>query len=196
MLDITSQMLARVLMLNCLTKHFASIWNEYWQDCFCSDRWTKQDPRLKNLQFSSPTSEWKRSVALRSDYERRQALLEIDVLVAMSMGLTIEELKILSRAQFPVLRQYEQDTWYDQRGRIVFTASKGLTGVGFSRPEWEHRKDMKSGTLERTIVDDTMPGGPRERTIVYEAPFDKCDREKDYETAWAEFERRGLNEHN
>ncbi len=49
---------------------------------------------------------------------------------------------------------------------------------------------MASGTVERTIVDDTLPGGPRERTIVYKAPFDRCDREADYETAWAEFEKR------
>jgi hypothetical protein len=49
---------------------------------------------------------------------------------------------------------------------------------------------MTSGTVEHTIIDDTQPGGPRERTIVYHAPFDRCDREKDYEIAWAEFERR------
>jgi len=49
---------------------------------------------------------------------------------------------------------------------------------------------MKSGTVERTITDDTLPGGPRERTIIYEAPFDKCDREEDCKIAWAEFERR------
>jgi len=36
----------------------------------------------------------------------------------------------------------------------------------------------------------TMPAGPREHTILYEAPFDRCDREKDYETAWAAFEKR------
>ena len=29
-----------------------------------------------------------------------------------------------------------------------------------------------------------------ERTIVYKTPFAKCDREEDYEVAWAEFERR------
>ena len=39
-------------------------------------------------------------------------------------------------------------------------------------------------------MDDTLPGGPRERAITYVAPFDKCDREADYETAWAELERR------
>lgn len=72
----------------------------------------------------------------------------------------------------------------------MFTCSKGLTGVGFSRPEWNDIKNMKSGTVERTITDDTLPGGPVERTITYEAPFDRCDREKDYEIAWAEFERR------
>jgi hypothetical protein len=108
----------------------------------------------------------------------------------MALGLTLEELKTIYRVQFPVLRQYEADTWYDQNGRIVFTASKGLTGVGFSRPEWEPIKTMKSGSITRTIMDDTLPSGPRERTIVYEAPFDRCNREKDYETAWAEFERR------
>jgi len=65
-----------------------------------------------------------------------------------------------------------------------------LNGVWFSRSEWIEIKDMKTGTVERTITDDTLPGGPRERTIVYQAPFDRCDREKDYEIAWVEFERR------
>ena len=33
-------------------------------------------------------------------------------------------------------------------------------------------------------------GGPVERTIEYVAPFDKCDREQDYETAWAFFSKQ------
>lgn len=61
--------------------------------------------------------------------------MEIDVLAAMGLGLTLEQLKTIYRVQFPVMRQYEADTWYDQTGRIVFTNSKGLTGVGFTRPE-------------------------------------------------------------
>ena len=75
---------------------------------------------------------------------------------------------------------------------IVFTCSKGLPGVGFSRPEWNDSKNMQSGTVSRTITDDTLPGGPRERAITYTAPFDRCDREKDYEVAWAAFVQRGL----
>ena len=31
-----------------------------------------------------------------------------------------------------------------------------------------------------------------ECTIIYTAPFDRCDREADYATAWAAFEQRGL----
>lgn len=81
-------------------------------------------------------------------------------------------------------------------GRIVFTSSRGLVGVGFPNKGkkgelgWEHIKDMKSGTVERTIIDDTMPGGPIKRTIVYQAPFERCDREEDYRIAWESFEKR------
>jgi hypothetical protein len=57
-------------------------------------------------------------------------------------------------------------------------------------PEWEQIKSKKSGTVERTITDNTLPGGPRQRTIIYEAPFDRCDREQDYETVWREIEER------
>ena len=41
-----------------------------------------------------------------------------------------------------------------------------------------------------TISDDTIPGGPIDRTVEYIAPFDCCDREKDYETAWKFFEEK------
>jgi len=177
-------------MLNCLTTHYADLWQECWQDDFQNDLWAKSDPRLPNTFFANLTPAWQRNNALRTDYARRQALVEIDVLTAMALGLTLEELKTIYRVQFPVMRQYESDTWYGQNGRIVFTCSKGLPGVGFSRPEWNDIKDMQSGTVTHTIIDDTILGGPVERTITYEAPFDRCGRGKDYEVVWAEFKRR------
>ena len=114
------------------------------------------------------------------------------------------------------MRQYEADTWYDANGRIVFTASKGLTGVGLPRkpgkndtpctirtPDgqkdsqeqqktvgWEDIRNLPAGSeVIQTKQDDTLPGGPTEKTITYLAPFDRCDREQDYKTAWAFFER-------
>ena len=187
------QIALRTLTLNCLTTHYAELWEECWDEAFREERWTKGDPRrLDNAKFADLTPKWQRSCALRTDFERRQALVEIDVLAAMALGLTLDELCTIYRIQFPVLRQNENDTWYDQNGRIVFTVSKGLPGVGFSRPEWNDIKNMTSGTVSRTITDDTLPGGPRERTITYTAPFDRCDREADYATAWSAFEKRGL----
>ena len=62
----------------------------------------------------------------------------------------------------------------------------------YTRPEWENGiKGAPAGKIfHRTITDDTMPGGPVERTIEYVAPFDRCDREQDYETAWRFFEEK------
>ena len=127
-----------------------------------------------------------------SDYARRQALLEIDVLIAMAFGLTLDELMNMYKLQFHILRNQEADTWYDANGRIVYTNNRALTGVGFDRKEFElNMKDAPAGKkFYRTFMDDTMPGGPVERTIEYVAPFDRCDREQDYETAWKFFEEK------
>jgi hypothetical protein len=188
---------SRALILNCLSSHYADLWQSCWKDKYKVDSWAKEDQRLPISLFSNLTPKWQHKYALRTDYSRRQALVEIDVLVSMAIGLTLPELKIIYRVQFPVMRQYEANTWYDKNGRIVFTNSKGLTGIGLPRKAsktesigWEDIKAMKSGTVVRTFIDNTMHSGPIERTITYEAPFDRCDREKDYEVVWAEFERR------
>ncbi len=46
-------------------------------------------------------------------------------------------------------------------------------------------KDLQNGTAQRTITATTHPTGPVERTITYEAPFTKCDREQNYDQVWA-----------
>ena len=198
----------RILLLNCLTKFYEELWSKGYNSSYNKDNWSKCDERLKNKMFTTLTSEWTWDTPLRTDYERRQALVEIDVLTSMALGMTLEQLKTIYRIQFPVLQSYEADTWYDAKGRIVFTNNRSLTGVGFTRPEFEKEravapvesgedpwngimKDAPAGyVFERTISDDTMPDGPIERTIRYYAPFDRCDREQDYETAWKFFEEK------
>lgn len=182
----------RALLLNCLTRNYEKLWQECFVTEYTMDSWSKPDPRLRPEKFTSLAKNWTWDTPLRTDYERRQALVEIDVLTAMALGMTLDQLKTIYRIQFPVLRSYESDTWYDVTGRIVFTNNRSLTGVGYSRTEWESGvKGATAGeTFTRTITDDTLPGGPVERTITYTAPFDRCDREQDYETAWAFFEKK------
>jgi hypothetical protein len=203
----------RALVLNCLTTNFASLWKALWDDSFTAEQWTSIDSRLSTSFFARLTRDWQRDNAVRSDFGRRQALIEIDVLAAQELGITLDELLTIYRVHFPVMRQYERDTWFDARGRIVFTNSKGLVGVGLSRkagrndrectmefPDgrtlvkrvgWEDVRDVPDGTrIRRPVLDDTLPGGPVERIVEYVAPFGTADREHDYAVAWEEFERR------
>ena len=223
----------RKLGLDCLSKYYALLWEENYQSSFIGDKWTKVASQLNNNFFERLGKRWRASDFLKTDYERRQALLEIDVLVAMSLGLTQQELITIYRVQFPVMRQYERETWYDINGRIVFTPSKGLVGVGLARkvarnadpvtieyPDgqeeqkplgWEDitpqlietedgqieqrqpcfKQQLPDGTkIHRTVIDDTLPGGPREKIITYVAPFYLPNREEDYRVAWQVFTER------
>ncbi len=208
---------SRALSMNCLTTHYAHLWEEVYDIAFTEQQWSQPDnPRLPQDFWQNLTQDWTRHCALRSDYARRMALVEIDVLVAQALGLTLEELLLIYRVQFPVMQGYERDTWYDIKGRIVFTNSKGLAGVGLPRkgakktpktrittPDgktqdgnhgWEDLyKDGQflvpdGTTVEMTVTDDTLPGGPRQVTRTFTAPFARANREEDYRTAWKFFE--------
>lgn len=175
----------RTLRLNCVTIRYKELWQEIWDDSFKDEQWSIKDSRLS--PWNTLTEEWNHDTPLRNYFERRQALVEIDVIVAMALGLTLDELIMMYEIQFPVLQQNENDTWYDRNGRIVFTCSKGLVGVGVDRPTWNTIRDMKEGeTYTHTLTSELYAG----QQITYEAPFDRCDRIADYRIAWAHFEKR------
>lgn len=210
------QLSVRVLTLCCITNSYVDLWDKTFTPDFNTQRWSRDLPLLPQDFFANLTPEWQRNCALRSDYSRRQALVEIDVLVAQALGLTLEELLTIYRVQFPVMRQYEADTWYDQNGRIIFTPSKGLVGVGLPRtarkadlkngfvfnvdsPDWtggdctdqaigwDDVKHLKTGTVSVTFDDYTRSDEGERRTVTWQAPFIKPDREDDYKVAWAFF---------
>lgn len=190
----------RTLQLNCLTKYYSELWSEVWDDKYLSDSWSKEDERLHS--FASLTESWTHGTPLRNYFERRQALVEIDVLTAMALGLSLENLETIYTIYFPVLQQNENDTWYDAEGKIVFTCSKGLTGVGLDRPAWNAMRGNPIMDADGTVIayegaepqyihtidprKSELYGGQQQTFI---APYNRCDRITDYRTAWAHFEK-------
>ena len=191
----------RGLRLSCLTTAYADLWNRHASDLNPLP-WSSDDPRLGLEGPVQGPAIWDRTAALRAEFARRMALVEIDVLVAQAFGLTLDQLIEIYRIYFPVLQENEAGTWYDQNGRIVWTCSKGLPGVGWlddkgkspGRKAWEKMlEELNSHPPERqvltcTAIDDTQPGGPREVTRTFRGPFTKCDRVEDYNRAWTFFE--------
>lgn len=180
----------RALMLNCLSNEYENLWESAFRDDYVKDRWAKEDNRLDDEIFRRLQPKLSYDTCCRTDYTRREMLVELDVLTAMALGMTLEQLKTIYYIQFPVLQSYEDDTWYDANGRIVFTNNRSMVGVGLSRSEFEAIQDMQTGSYKQTIMDDTTLEGMIERTIEYVAPFDKCDRVKDYEVIWNTFTAR------
>lgn len=208
----TKAALIRGLGLNCLTRNYSFIWENYFDQYFISDSWTNR--RVNSHWFTELSSVWNKNCVLRSDLMRRQALLELDVLTAQAMGLDLKDLLTLYRLRFRVMRDYEANTWYDQKGRIVFTTNAALPSVGLPRKKrvkdasegityrlngyavdtkglgFEEVKDMKEGYVEKTFPDTSMTDEPVMTTVRYEAPFFQMDREADYHRAWEIFEQR------
>ncbi len=172
---------SRWLRLNCLTTHYRDIWNRNW---IGSPGWSSQSTRLSSWPEESRL--WSREVSLRNQYERRWALLEVDVVGAIHLGLTAEQLCSIYRTQFPVLRGYDKCTWFDASGRVAFTNNKGLTGVGLDRKDFElWQSHLESGA--------PLPSDFDTQGLV--PPFDVRDREADMRHAYSFFVKElGLEE--
>src|SRR5699024_1208531 len=109
--------------------------------------------------------QWTPDTTLRRDSDRRQALVELDALVALSLGITADELVTIYRTQFPVLYGYDHGKYlYDANGRLVPTSLQ---------PTWRKKGDATPAE-ERTA---THAGSGVEYT--YDFPFCHLDREAD-----------------
>ena len=206
--------ISRFLVLTCLTLPYRSLWDSTFSPEFIKEQWTVKSTGLDSEWFARLTPEYSRNCGLRNDLMRRQALLELDVLTAQAMGLDLKDLLTLYRLRFRVMRDYEANTWYDQKGHIVFTTNAALPSVGLPRKKrvkdaaegisyrvngytvdakglgFEDVKDMKEGYVEKIFPDVSMTDDPVMTTIRYEAPFFQMDREVDYRMAWEIFARR------
>ncbi|AUI64763.1 restriction endonuclease subunit M [Amycolatopsis sp. BJA-103] len=168
-------LLLRSLRLNCVVDAYESLWNECYTDDFSDDHWTGGLNHNRRDPLGDAGPEWSDGTPLRIAADRRQALLEIDSLMALTLGLTADELCSIYRTQFSVLYGYDRNVYYyDANGRLV--PNSVLT-------VWRKKGDRMSEE-ERTAMN------PAGNTYTYELPFITLDREHDMRVAYAEFQRR------
>jgi hypothetical protein len=165
-------MVLRLLRLAAVTQSFSELWTSVWQPTFATDSWAggRERPNRPGLAVHSDC--WNRDVPLRLGADRRQALLEIDVLIAIGLGVTADELCTIYRTQFPVLRGYDRGQYvYDANGRLVPVVIR--QNGGGAPAEDRTTSHPESGV-----------------TYVYEPPFSTLDREADIREAYRAFELR------
>ncbi|KUG61491.1 hypothetical protein AVL61_00760 [Kocuria rosea subsp. polaris] len=136
--------------LTCLSEDYAPLWHSV---------------------FDSP---WELSSPVRKSEERRQALLEIDAIVAIMLEITVDELCTIYRTQFPVLRSYESKDLYDANGRKV---ADPVAKLYRTRGE-DLSKEDRSWTHPQSGME-----------YVFEFPFRVLDREEDMRAAYTRFEK-------
>jgi hypothetical protein len=170
------EVVLRTLRLNSLTDVYAELWRAAFGGTEVEDGWTGGIDYVGRDPLDHVTSRWTPETPLRRASDRRQALLELDALVAVMLKLPANQLCTIYRTQFPVLYGYDHDTYlYDANGRLI--PNPVLTA-------WRKRSEDRLTEEDRTATNAT--GNP----YVYELPFVTLDREADMRTAYAEFERR------
>lgn len=168
--DAATRILLRTLRLNCLTDAYAELWTECWDESFVTDA-----PILERYDERPIGSEWTADTPLRRAEDRRNAQAEIDVMMAIMLGVPIDDLCTIYRTQFAVLYDYDhghgQGAYvYDANGRQLPTPV---------RQAWEKR--------QRSTSNEDMPLSERTHThpnsgvsYVYDLPFRIRDRESDF----------------
>lgn len=121
-------------------------------------------------------TEWTPEVPLRKGEERRQAQVEIDALVALALGVTADELCMIYRTQFPVMRKYDSQDLFDANGRKVADDVAKLERK--LKPGQELSQDQRSWTHPQSGASYT-----------FEYPFRILDREADMRAAHERFAR-------
>ncbi len=169
---LSDALILRVLRLNCLTSAYLSIWRRVYSSKFLSEEWSREWSGVRGLHEISP--EWNSLTPLRSDQERRAALVEIDALVAVWLGVSSDQLEALYRARYPIIESRESEMWFDASGDRI--ASDPLVyGSKQSKEDFlQLQKYLESG------YPADIPEG-------YSAPFYKADREREYREAHAHF---------
>ncbi|GIJ27421.1 restriction endonuclease subunit M [Micromonospora qiuiae] len=172
---LASSLLLRTLRLNCLTEAYVQLWEELFDHRWLSEQWVVDSARMNQIGDVKPT--WTYDTPLRTERERRTALVEIDALVAVWLGVGIEELMAMLRSRYFTLTEREDQMWFDAHGRKI-AADSYTYGYGQTKEHW---------TAFQAYLEDPERNPTPEGYI---GPFYKADRENEYRQAHAVFSKR------
>lgn len=171
-------LLLRTLRLNALTDAYAPLWEELYDPTWPAyEGWANPGwPNLRPLAgHLKPT--WEYDTPLRTEYERRAALVELDALVSVWLGITADQLVAIYKSRYPVLSDYEAVTYFDANGRKS-AGNHNTYGYGQTKQDYV---DLLAH-LENP-ANNPPPAG-------YTGPFYKADREAEMRAAHAHFQAR------
>ncbi|WP_327168794.1 DNA methyltransferase [Streptomyces subrutilus] len=176
---LSQALLLRTLRLNCQTSAYGPLWAELYTSRWKSESWAAASlwPSALTQIPNGIEPSWTRHTPFRSELARRAALVEIDALVAVWLGISADELVAMYRARFPVLQQYEENMWFDAAGRRIAKAHQ-QHGYGQPKDAWKQLSSHENFPLEATVPDG------------YEGPLYRANRAKEMRAAHAEFTRR------
>ncbi|MEU4007152.1 hypothetical protein AB0H30_01480 [Streptomyces pseudogriseolus] len=173
---LTSALILRTLRLNCLTRAYADLWAELYDPTWPAyEPWACDWPELQPLHEITP--DWRPETPLRSERARRSALVEIDALVAVWLGMDADALIAAYRGRFPVLQKYEAVTWFDADGWKIAGNARTI-GQRQIKGSWAQFEAYRSDPANAPV-----PEG-------FTAPFYKADREAEMRSAHAYFQKR------
>ncbi|MFC8658887.1 Eco57I restriction-modification methylase domain-containing protein [Streptomyces parvus] len=174
-----SALLLRTLRLNSQSNAYSRLWSKLhetsWQEdtWAASTRWPDHTPSLTDGVGPA----WAPTTPFRTEFSRRAALVEIDALVAVWLGISADELVAMYRARFPVLQQYEENMWFDASGRRIAKAHQ-QHGYGQPKDAWKQLSSHEYFPLKANVPDG------------YEGPLYRANRVEEMRAAHAEFTRR------
>ncbi|CAD5137699.1 Class I SAM-dependent DNA methyltransferase [Microbacterium sp. Nx66] len=169
-----SELALRSARLNASTSTFNALWRHSFDETWTKDSWAGGLSYHGRPPLAVHSTTWTPDIPLRRASDRRQAQVEIDAIVALSLGITVDELCTIYRTQFAVLFGYDRNVYfYDANGRLVPNEVLKV---------WRQKGETISQE-ERTA---TNASG---NTYEYELPFVTLDREADMRQAYAHFEK-------
>ncbi|WP_329419232.1 class I SAM-dependent DNA methyltransferase [Streptomyces sp. NBC_01693] len=175
---LATPLLLRTLRLNCLTTAYAPLWKELFHPTWPNyEDWANPNwPTLPSLT-TALTPTWQYATPLRTEYERRAALVELDALVSVWLGITADQLVAIYKSRYPVLAEREAEMYFDAQGRRVARDS-------FAHGHGQTKADYL------TLLDHLASPATSAPPAGYTAPFYKADRETEMRAAHAHFQAR------